>query len=127
MRKVNPDAKKAMKLMYSEKISLAEAWKRVKGGSKRKSKKSSRRRSSRRRLSRTKNSLKLNRKKMHRKSKRRSRKFGSESGPGYAGQTSYSNASAPYFNTSSPYVNPSEWYLPVTNGKVQSPQMLMKN
>jgi hypothetical protein len=31
-RKVNPDAKKAMKMMYSEKITLGEAWKRVKSG-----------------------------------------------------------------------------------------------
>ncbi len=118
MRKVNPDAEKAMKLMYSEKISLAEAWKRVKSGTKRKSKKS--KRSLRRRLSRTKNSLKLNRKKMHRKSKRRSRKFGS-AGPGYAGQTSYSSASAPYFNTKSPFIPASEWY------GIKYPEMLMKN
>lgn len=52
-RKVNPDAKKAMKLMYEEKISLSEAWKRVKSGrsgSKKKSRKSSKkgRRKSRR-------------------------------------------------------------------------------
>lgn len=127
MRKVNPDAKKAMKLMYSEKITLAEAWKRVKGGSKRKSKKS--KRSSRRRLSRTKNSLKLNRKKMHRKSKRRSRKFGSEIGPGYAGQTSYSSASAPYFGKSGgePYIPASEWWAPVSGGKPQYPEMLYKS
>lgn len=124
MRKVNPDAKKAMKLMYSEKISLAEAWKRVKSGTKRKSKKS--KKSSRRRLSKTKNSLKLNRKKMHRKSKRRSRKFGS-AGPGYEGQTSYSNASAPYFGTSSPYLAASEWWAPVIGNKPQYPEMLMKN
>jgi hypothetical protein len=41
-RKVNPDAKKAMKMMYEEKISLSEAWKRVKSGkSGKKSRKSS--------------------------------------------------------------------------------------
>lgn len=45
-RKVNPDAKKAMKLVYSEGISLKDAWKIVKSGKtskksgKRKSKKS---------------------------------------------------------------------------------------
>ena len=46
-RKVNPDAKKAMKLMYSEKISLAEAWNRVRSGSKKKSKKKSKKSSKR--------------------------------------------------------------------------------
>lgn len=126
MRKVNPDAKKAMKLMYSDKISLAEAWRKVKGSRSMKR--------SKRRLSKAKNSLKLNRKKMCKKSKKcrrskkRSRKFGS-SGPGYEGQTSYPNVSAPYFGKSGgeSYINPSEWFLPVTNGQVQSPQMLYKN
>lgn len=42
-RKVNPDAKKAMKLKYSENISLSEAWKRVKSGGRKKSKKGSKR------------------------------------------------------------------------------------
>ena len=58
MRKVNPDAKKAMKMMYSEHITLGEAWRRVKGSRRLRSVKRSKRR-----LSKAKNSLKLNRKK----------------------------------------------------------------
>ncbi len=45
-------------------------------------------------------------------------------GPGFSGQTSYPNVYAPYFQSQSPFVNPSEYYLPQTNGKIQSPGML---
>jgi hypothetical protein len=158
-RKVNPEAKLAMKLMYSEGITLGEAWKRVKSGkgskkrgskkrgskkrgskrrgSKRKARRSAKRSFGRRKtskLSRAKNSLKLNRKKMNKRrksrrgSKRMSRKFGMVRGPGYAGQTSYTNAYAPYFgNNSEPFVNPSNWWFPYTGGQMQSPKMLMKS
>jgi hypothetical protein len=150
-RKVNPNAAKAMKLKYERGISLGEAWKIVKsgGGSKRRStkrkskKRRTRRKSARRsfgrrrkasRISHAKNSLKLTRKKLkrkarksRRKSRKMSRKFGMVKGPGFAGQTSYSNAYAPYFGASEPFVNASEWFLPVTGGLTQRPQMLMKN
>lgn len=129
MRKVNPDAKKAMKLMYSEKIGLKEAWKRVKRS---RSVKLSKR--SRHRISSAKNSLKLNRKKMCksskkcRRSKRRSRGFGSvsENGPGYLSSSSAS-VSTPYFGKSEPVTLASEWWSPVSNGRQQYPEIYTKN
>lgn len=145
MRKINPNAKKAMKLVHTEGITLKEAWKRVKSvqsarkstrKSTRKSARKSKRKSfgrRRRKLRSAKNSLKLNRIKLRkRRSKKCSkksskRKFGMSKGPGYVGQTSFSNAYAPYFgNNAEPYVNASSWWYPVTGGKIQSPQMLMK-
>ena len=142
-RKVNPNAAKAMKLKYERGISLGEAWKIVKSGklSKRRStkRKSARRSFGRRhrkasRISHAKNSLKLTRKKLkrkarksRRKSRKMSRKFGMVKGPGFAGQTSYSNAYAPYFGSAENFVNASNWWYPVTGGQMQSPNMLMKN
>ena len=135
MRKANSNAKRAMRLVHTEKISLKEAWQRIKSGkvSKRKTKRRSVKKSFGRRhrkLRSAKNSLKLNRRKLRKRKSRKSRKsrrFGMAAGPGYAGQTSYSNAYAPYFGTAEPYINSSNWWYPVTGGQLQSPQMLMKN
>lgn len=79
--------------------------------SRRHSRRSRRGRSSRRRRS------------LHR---RRNRRFGILAGPGFKGQTSYSNPYAPYFGSQEPFVAASEWWAPVTGGVAQYPQMLMK-
>lgn len=55
--------------------------------------------------------------------KRRFR-FGSEAGPGYSGQTSFPNVSAPYFGYNEPFINPSEWWLPKADGMYQYNQGL---
>lgn len=59
--------------------------------------------------------------------RRRSRRFGIVAGPGYKGQTSYSNAYAPYFGSREPFVAASEWWAPLAGGIPQYPQMLYKN
>jgi hypothetical protein len=59
--------------------------------------------------------------------RRGSRRFGIVAGPGYKGQTSYSNAFAPYFGAGEPFVNASNWWYPYAGGVAQSPQMLMKS
>lgn len=115
-RRGNPQAAAAMRLKYSQGISLKAAWAKVKGGKvrvgrRRKSRRSRKRRGSKRRRSRSR--------------RRRSRRFGIVAGPGYAGQTSYSNAYAPYFGASEPFVNASDWWYPQANGQIQSPMMLM--
>jgi hypothetical protein len=53
--------------------------------------------------------------------------FGIVAGPGFKGQTSYSNAFAPYFGGREPFVTASEWWYPYAGGVAQSPQMLMKS
>jgi hypothetical protein len=59
-----------------------------------------------------------------RKSRRgRSRRFGIVAGPGYKGQTSYSNAFAPYFSSFEPFEVASEWWAPNVNGQIQYPQL----
>ena len=58
---------------------------------------------------------------------RRSRRFGIVAGPGFKGQTSYSNAYAPYFGSREPFVAASEWWAPLAGGIPQYPQMLYKN
>ncbi len=62
-----------------------------------------------------------------RKNRRSRRSFGIVAGPGFKGQTSYSNAFAPYFGAREPFVTASEWWAPVTGGVPQYPQMLYKN
>jgi hypothetical protein len=42
---------------------------------------------------------------------------GAEYGPGYAGQTSYSNTTNPYFGSPENFVNSSEWWFPMVNNK----------
>ncbi len=79
-------------------------------------------------IANTMDSIKMKRRKMKRSMKRSAKRtlkkaFGSF-GPGFSGQTSYPNVYAPYFGSSVPYTNPSEYYLPQTNGKIQSPGML---
>ncbi len=66
---------------------------------------------------------------MKRSMKRTLKKAFGSFGPGFSGQTSYPNVYAPYFSNGGniPFVNPSEYYLPQTNGKIQSPQMLYSN
>ncbi len=51
---------------------------------------------------------------------RKSRRFGSVSGPGYEGATSYPNGYVPYFGNSQPFVNASGWWSPVTDNVTQS-------
>jgi hypothetical protein len=90
----------------------------------------SKRRGSKRRGSKRRGSKRRGSKRRGSKRMRKSlRKFGSGevAGPGYVGQTSYSNAYAPYFNFGVPFVNSSNWWYPYGGGVAQSPQMLMKS
>ena len=107
--------KEAMRLKHKEGISLKSAWAIVKRGRKSRGRKHKRRGSKRRGSKR----------RSKRKSRRRSRRFGIVAGPGFQAQVSYPNAYAPFFGNSENFVNPSEFYLPQTNGNIQSPQMLM--
>ena len=133
-RRVNPQAAKAMRLWRSGQAKdLAAGWAMVrsgKGSRRSRSRRGRKHRGSRRRRSRSRRRRSRSRKRRSRSRKgrkRRSRRFGIVAGPGFNAQTSYSNAYAPYFGASEPFVNPSEWFLPVTNGQIQSPQMLYKN
>jgi hypothetical protein len=65
-------------------------------------------------------------KRRRRRRGRRSRRFGLVAGPGFRGQTSYSNAYAPYFGSWEPFVNASNWWYPYAGSAAQSPQMLAK-
>ncbi len=88
----------------------------------RKSRRGSKR--SRRGSKRSRRGSKRSRKMRRRISRRR---FGMVAGPGYKGQTSYSNAFAPYFGAAEPFVSASQWWYPYAGGVAQSPQMLMKS
>ncbi len=109
-------ASKAMRLMRSDGISLKEAWKRVKSGKVKRSHKSRK----------SKKSRKSRKIKKSRKS-RRSRRFGIVAGPGFKGQTSYSNAYANYYGDRQNFINSSNWWYPYAGKAIQSPQMLYKN
>jgi len=113
----NRKAKMAMNIHHGKKIPLSDAWKIVK-------------RSNKKRKSKGKKSKKARSGHKKRTTRRGRRSFGScaiTDGPGYTGLTSYSqNVSAPYFGDNQPWNNPPEFYLPVTNGVIQSPPMLTK-
>lgn len=64
-------------------------------------------------------------KRSHMKNCKKHRKF--SFGPGYKAQTTYQNHSVPYFGSKEPWVNASGWWYPNVGGKVQSPQMIIKN
>lgn len=66
------------------------------------------------------------RSKRRRRRRRGSKRFGKVVGQGYKAQTTYPNVAAPYFGKREPFLQASGWWYPVTGGKVQSPQMLMK-
>lgn len=56
-------------------------------------------------------------------------RFGSDAtatyGPGYKGLTSFENAvAAPFYGYDTPFINASEWFYPIADGKMQSPDML---
>ncbi len=143
-RRVNPDAKKAMRLYHSKKgkISLKQAWKIVRGRG------FGRKFSGRKKRQpgdpkgngnpQAKKAMEFYRSGKAKSLKEawamvksgsiRSRMFGKRSFGRKMGksQTSYPNVYAPYFGTAEPFVNPSEWYLPQAGGKIQSPEMLMK-
>jgi hypothetical protein len=153
-KRSNSAANKAMKLHHTQGMSLKEAWKTVKAGRSGKvvHKRSHKSKLARRRSgSRIKVSVRLGRSKslakramkLHytkgislkkawkivkgeKKKMKKSRRFGMVAGPGYEGQTSYTNALAPYFGTSEPFVNASNWWYPYTGGAMQSPGMLIK-
>ncbi len=94
-------------------------------GKKRRSRRS--RRGSKRRSGRKNRATRRTRR--HRRSRmtrRRSRRFGIVSGPGFKGQTSYTNAYSPYFGSYEPFISSSQWWYPYTGGVAQSPQMLVK-
>ena len=102
-------------------------------GSKRRSRRASKRSSKLRHRRRGRRSKKLleeipkRRRHRRRRSRRNRRFFGIVAGPGFKGQTSYSNAYAPYFGSREPFVTASEWWAPKAGGVPQYPQMLYKN
>jgi hypothetical protein len=55
-------------------------------------------------------------------------RFGIVDGPGYAGDTSYSQKiGVPYFGSIEPWSNPPNWWISWSGGKAQLPGSVIKN
>jgi hypothetical protein len=109
-------------------LQLSFGRKRRRGSKRKQSKRKQSRRKNRR--SRSRKNRSGSRRRSHRRrgrKSRRGRKFGIVAGPGFKGQTSYSNAYAPYYGSREPFIAASQWWAPITGGVPQYPQMLYKN